>query len=53
MFPRICLRLIWHAPDDEFPPSATILLPAAIESFFCTEDIVVLSERLTARLGRR
>jgi len=50
-FPRLSLRLIWHAPDDEFPPSATLLLPGNIESFFCAEDIVVLSESLVARLG--
>ncbi len=50
MFPRVTLRLIWHAADDEFPPSATILLPSNIEEFFCAEDIVVLSESLVARL---
>jgi hypothetical protein len=53
VFPRITLRLIWHAPDDEFPPSATLLLPPNIESYFCSEDIVVLSESLVARLGGR
>ena len=53
VFPRISLRLIWHAPDDEFPPSATLLLPSNIESYFCSEDIVVLSECLVARLGGR
>ena len=53
VFPRVWLRLIWHAPDDEFPPSATLLLPANIESYFCSEDIVVLSECLVARLGGR
>ena len=53
VFPRILLRLIWHAPDDEFPPSATLLLPANVESYFCSEDIVVLSESLVARLGGR
>ena len=52
-FPRVPLRLVWHAPDDEFPPSATLLLPRNIESFFCTEDIVVLSESLVSRLGGR
>lgn len=50
MFPRIPHRLVWHAPDDEFPASATILLPNNIESFLCAEDIVVLSESLVARL---
>ena len=51
MFPRVIHRLIWHAADDEFPPSATILLPSNIEEFFCSEDIVVLSESLVARLA--
>jgi len=52
-FPRLTLRLIWHAPDEEFPPSATLLLPGNVESYFCPEDIVVLSELLVARLGAR
>ena len=51
--PRVSLRLIWHAADEEFPPSATLLLPANIEEYFCSEDIVVLSECLVARLGGR
>jgi hypothetical protein len=50
-FPRLTIRLIWHAPDDEFPPSATLLLPENIEAYFCAEDVVVLSEGLVARLG--
>jgi hypothetical protein len=49
-FPRLTLRLIWHAPDDEFPPSATLLLPENIEAFFCAEDVACLSEGLVARL---
>jgi len=53
VFPRLLLRLIWHAPDEEFPSSATLLLPSNIESYFCSEDIVVLSESLVARLGGR
>jgi hypothetical protein len=53
ILPRLTLRLVWHAADDEFPPSATLLLPANIESYFCSEDIVVLSESLVARLGGR
>lgn len=52
-FPQVSLRLIWHAPDEEFPPSATLLLPSNIEEYFCSEDIVVLSECLVARLGGR
>ena len=53
VFPRVSMRLIWHAADEEFPPSATLLLPENIESFFCSEDIVVLSECLVSRLGGR
>jgi hypothetical protein len=53
IFPRLSMRLIWHAGDEEFPPSATLLLPANIESYFCIEDIVVLSESLVSRLGGR
>jgi len=53
MFPRVGMRLIWHAGDEEFPPSATLLLPGNIESYFCSEDIVVLSERLVSRLDGR
>ncbi|KKK85429.1 hypothetical protein LCGC14_2773370, partial [marine sediment metagenome] len=44
VLPRVDLRLIWHAGDDEFGPSATILLAGNIESFFHVEDVVVLSE---------
>jgi hypothetical protein len=44
---------VWHAPDDEFPASATLLLPPNIEDYFCSEDIVVLSESLVARLSGR
>jgi hypothetical protein len=53
LFPRLTLRLVWHAPDEEFPPSATLLLPGNIESYFCSEDIVVLSESLVSRLSGR
>lgn len=53
LFPRISVRLVWYAPDEEFPPSATLLLPENIEAYFCSEDIVVLSERLVSRLGGR
>ncbi len=53
VFPRLSVRLIWHAADEEFPPSATLLLPGNIESYFCPEDIVMLSERLVSRLAGR
>lgn len=53
VFPRVPVQLIWHAPDEEFPASATMLLPENIEQWFCTEDIVVLCESLVARLSGR
>ena len=53
LFPRLTVRLIWHAPDEEFGPAATLLLPANTEDYFCIEDIVVLSERLVSRLEGR
>jgi hypothetical protein len=52
-FPRAPLRLIWYAADEEFPPTATLLLPGNILELFCEEDVVVLSECLVARLGGR
>jgi hypothetical protein len=53
VFPHLLLRVIWYAGDDELSPACTILLPANIESFLCTEDIVVLSEAFVSRLGGR
>jgi hypothetical protein len=50
VFPRIRVRLMWYAGDEELSPSCTLLLAANIESFLCTEDIVVLSESLVSRL---
>ncbi|MDY6914247.1 MAG: DUF3786 domain-containing protein [Planctomycetota bacterium] len=51
VYPRVRFRVIWYAGDTEFAPSATLLMPDNVESFFCTEDIVVLSERLISRMA--
>ncbi len=51
IFPRLNIKLIWYAADDEFPSSATILLPENIFPALSIEDIVVLSEQLVANLG--
>jgi len=53
IFPRITMRLIWHAGDEEFSPSATLLLPENIKAFLSTEDVVVLSESVVRRLTGR
>jgi hypothetical protein len=46
VLPRLRIRLIWHAGDEEFGPSAAILLPRNVAAMFCIEDVVVLSEML-------
>jgi hypothetical protein len=51
IYPRVRVHLVWYSGGGEMPPAATLLLPANIESFFCLEDIVVLSERLISRLA--
>jgi len=51
VFARLTVRLIWYGPDEEFAPSATLLLPDNIESFLCLEDIVVVSECFVSRLA--
>ena len=40
---------IWRA-DEEFGPSVDILFDKNIESVFCTEDIVVLSEFIASQI---
>jgi hypothetical protein len=51
VFPRVPIRIVWYGGDEDFPSSCTLLLPDNTEAFFCTEDIVVLSESLAARWG--
>ena len=51
VFGRLSVRLVWYAGDDEFGPSASLLLPGNIESILCVEDIVVLSEGIVSRLS--
>ena len=53
VFPRVTLRLVWYSGDEELSPSASLLVPSNIETFFSIEDVVVLSEGLVARLGGR
>jgi hypothetical protein len=53
VLPRLRIRLIWHAGDEEFGPSAAILLPRGVAEMFRIEDVVVLSEMLVSRLSSR
>ena len=34
VFPRFLVRLVWHSPDEEFPSSATLFLPAQCRVLF-------------------
>ncbi len=49
-FPRLPVAIAWYAGDDEFPPSASFLLPDNAEAFLSIEDLVVLSESVVGRL---
>lgn len=53
VFPRIGVRLVWYAGDDELHPDATVLYPGNIGSVMEIEDVVVMAERLVSRLCGR
>ncbi|MHC4717325.1 MAG: DUF3786 domain-containing protein [Planctomycetota bacterium] len=53
VFPHLTVRLLWYAADEEFDPTATVLLPRDVEGILCIEDVVVLSEQLVSRLSGR
>ncbi len=50
-YPRVRVRLVWYAGDEDLPSSGVMLLPETIEAFLAVEDIVVLSERIVSRLS--
>ena len=50
VFPRLPVAVAWYAGDDEFPPDASFVYPDNITAIFSLEDVVVLSERIVARL---
>jgi hypothetical protein len=50
VFPRLRVAVGWFAGDDEFPPDAAFLYPDDVLSLLPIEDIIVLAERVAARL---
>lgn len=52
IFPRLAVQVAWYAGDGELAPGAAIVYPENIASFLSVEDVVVLSERLVARIDR-
>ena len=52
VFPNVPVRLAWYAGDDELPPGAAMVYGDNVTDFLPVEDVIVLSERLVARLAR-
>ena len=52
-FPRVPLQYILWEGDEEFPPSAQLLLDASVDHYLSLEDIVVLGQVTTGRLINR
>jgi hypothetical protein len=50
VFPKVPVRLIVHAGDDEFPAEATILFDRSIERMLSPEDIAWLAGMVVYRL---
>lgn len=50
VFPKVPVRLILHAGDDEFPAEATILFDRGIEGMLSPEDIAWLAGMVVYRL---
>ncbi len=50
VFPKVPVRLILHAGDDEFPAEATILFDRSIERMLSPEDIAWLAGMVVYRL---
>jgi len=52
VLPRVSLRIVWFAGDEDFPPNAVFLFPSHVVHLLPAEDIVVLSELVVGRLAR-
>ena len=50
LFPKVPLRLVLWAGDDEFPPDANILFDETIGEIFSPEDVAWLAGMLVYRL---
>ncbi len=52
VLPRVPLRVIWHAADEDFPPNAVFLFQTNVVHLLPPEDIVVLSELVVGEMSR-
>jgi len=50
VFPKLSVMIAWYQGDDDIGPGASFVYPDNIVSYLPVEDIVVVSERLVARL---
>jgi hypothetical protein len=52
VLPRVALRLVWSAGDEDFPPNAAFLFQSNVCGLLPPEDIVVLSELVVSQMCR-
>ncbi len=52
VLPRISLRVVWYAGDEDFPPNAVFLFQSNVVHLLPPEDIIVLSELVVGRMAR-
>ena len=50
-FPRLAVRIVWYAADEDFPPGASFTYPDNVLSYLPVEDVVVLSESMVGLMG--
>ena len=52
VLPRVPLRVVWHAADEDFPPNAVFLFQDNVIHLLPPEPIIVLSELVVSELSR-
>jgi hypothetical protein len=52
VLPRIPLRIVWYAGDEDFPPNAVFLFQPNVVHLLPPEDIIVLSELVVGAMAK-
>ncbi len=50
--PRVQVRLVWYAGDDDFPPNAVFLFDSSVVNLLPPEDIIVLNESIVGAMSK-
>lgn len=50
--PRVPVRLVWYAGDEDFPPNAVFLFDSSVVHVLAPEPIIVLSELIVGEMSR-